>query len=821
MHCLRIWSIIIPIVMIIVRHNSGLSSKNVLLDGGYIGCLYQEVCLTGEICHNDSLFGRCVPENVQYELFDATYSQVHKIKSLPLFIRPQNYNWADTTLQCLLRTMILEYESHSIFVDPKSFCLYQYDIEDGDNIDGQFRSQYVKRDVRKNRGYPNFMLSNPLKTIEPYYFPENSYELMDNDNNYNRWIDNPINKGINAEMKNNEELDHFSKKFQKMLRLSGNHQRNENIESNREQELANKVMDDSNKDNGDMAAKLYQDDYLLSGKYMQEPLLGETLPSEFQTQQQEEMIIPSKSVTRLRAQNMGSGSYKPLERRWIWIKFLSGPITNQAAQLIVLKISHDLKLTSPISFFFLDKSRRVLYFHVPSSAGVSADTIVDALNTNMNLIDGYPIEDVGFGRGAVNTVNTYSSTNAPTESPQPSPLQRSVDDESLKNFGHVKWEKYTMTIILCSSILTAVVILTAIYIVQICRKKRKSKSESNEKLSCQLDDSPHLECEKLAHNNNLSGSQQSSVSSWSSEPIPCSIDVPTGHIILSYMEKHLQDRNQLTDDWNSIDKYVSEENILYEESKNPKNQFRNRECAPIPYEQSRVKLRSGDNDYINGSLMYDTNPRNPVYIATITPTVKSVPEFWLMVWEQGCVVIVCLERIDELKKMDEIDQFELNDASVKYWPNEGSQVYGSFEVHLVSEHSWSDNYIIRSFYLKSIVTNETRTVTQFHYLTWKDENLKENSKPMLEFRRKVNRSFRGMMSPIVVHCRDGCGRTGAYILLDLVLNRITKGVKEIDIAASLEHLRDQRPDMIKTLEQYEFVLSSTAEEVDAMLQPST
>lgn len=48
------------------------------------------------------------------------------------------------------------------------------------------------------------------------------------------------------------------------------------------------------------------------------------------------------------------------------------------------------------------------------------------------------------------------------------------------------------------------------------------------------------------------------------------------------MEKHLQDRNQLTDDWNSIDKYVSEENILYEEGKNPKNQFRNRECAPIP-----------------------------------------------------------------------------------------------------------------------------------------------------------------------------------------------------------------------------------------------
>ncbi|TNN05497.1 Receptor-type tyrosine-protein phosphatase N2 [Schistosoma japonicum] len=554
---------------------------------------------------------------------------------------------------------------------------------------------------------------------------------------------------------------------------------------------------------------------------MQQPQFREISPLEFQTNQQEEMIIPSDSVTRLRAHKVISGSSKQLERRWIWIKFLNGPITNQVAQSILFKISHDLKLASPISFFFLDKSRRVLYFHVPSSAGVSADTIVDALNTKINAIDGYPIEDVGFGRGAVNTVNTRSTTDTTTKSPQPSFLHRSVDDEPFKTTGRIKWERYTMTLVLCSTILAAVLILTTIYLVQICRKKHKFKSESNEKLSCHSDDSSQLESKTYTRNNNLSASQQSSISSNSTEPVHCSIDVPTGHLILSYMEKHLRDRSRLEADWNAVDKYVSEDSVVYEEGRSPKNQSKNRENAPIPYEQSRVKLRSGDNDYINASLLYDNNPRNPVYIATITPTIKSIPDFWLMIWEQGCVVIVCLERTDELKRMDEIDQFELNDESVKYWPNEGSQVYGSFEVHLVSEHSWNAHYIVRSLYLKSIITNETRTVTQFHYLTWKDENLKENSKPMLEFRRKVNRSFRGLMSPIVVHCSDGCGRTGAYILLDLALNRITKSIKEIDIAASLEHLRDQRPNMIKTLEQYEFVLSSTAEEVDAMLQTSS
>jgi len=62
----------------------------------------------------------------------------------------------------------------------------------------------------------------------------------------------------------------------------------------------------------------------------------------------------------------------------------------------------------------------------------------------------------------------------------------------------------------------------------------------------------------------------------------------------------------------------------------------------------------------------------------------------------------------------------------------------------------------------------------------------------------VNKCYRGQSCPIIVHCNNGVGRTGTYILLDMVLNKMIKGTKEIDIAATLEHLRDQRPDMVKT-----------------------
>lgn len=65
---------------------------------------------------------------------------------------------------------------------------------------------------------------------------------------------------------------------------------------------------------------------------------------------------------------------------------------------------------------------------------------------------------------------------------------------------------------------------------------------------------------------------------------------------------------------------------------------------------------------------------------------------------------------------------------------------------------------------------------------------------------------------------DGAGRTGTYCLIDMVLNRMMKGAKEIDIAATLEHIRDQRSDMVATKQQFKFVLMAVAEEVHAILK---
>ncbi|XP_030080389.1 receptor-type tyrosine-protein phosphatase N2 [Drosophila hydei] len=306
-------------------------------------------------------------------------------------------------------------------------------------------------------------------------------------------------------------------------------------------------------------------------------------------------------------------------------------------------------------------------------------------------------------------------------------------------------------------------------------------------------------------------SSRSSTSSWSEEPALTNMDISTGHMVLSYMEDHLRNKGRLQREWEALCRYEAEPSAR-DAASQPQCANLNRPGAPLPYDHSRVVLNHLANaeglDYVNASTITDHDPRAPAYVAAQGPLPSTLAHFWQMIWEQGAVVIVALCRLQENGEV----------ACARYWPEEGAEVYHIYEVHLVSEHIWCDDYLVRSFYLKNLRTSETRTVTQFHFLSWPQMGVPPQAKALLDFRRKVNKSYRGRSCPIVVHGSAGAGRTGSYILLDLVLGRMNKGAREIDIAATLEHLRDQRAGVVATRQQFEFVLMAVAEEVHAILK---
>ncbi|XP_073916021.1 receptor-type tyrosine-protein phosphatase N2 isoform X3 [Castor canadensis] len=308
-----------------------------------------------------------------------------------------------------------------------------------------------------------------------------------------------------------------------------------------------------------------------------------------------------------------------------------------------------------------------------------------------------------------------------------------------------------------------------------------------------------------------SPSARSSTSSWSEEPVQSNMDISTGHMILAYMEDHLKNKNRLEKEWEALCAYQAEPNSSLV-AQREENTSKNRSLAVLTYDHSRILLKwensHSSSDYINASPIMDHDPKNPAYIATQGPLPSTVADFWQMVWESGCAVIVMLTPLAE----NGVRQCH------HYWPDEGSNLYHVYEVNLVSEHIWCQDFLVRSFYLKNLQTNETRTVTQFHFLSWYDQGVPSSTRSLLDFRRKVNKCYRGRSCPIVVHCSDGAGRSGTYVLIDMVLNKMAKGAKEIDIAATLEHLRDQRPGMVQTKEQFEFALTAVAEEVNAILK---
>ncbi|XP_020381646.1 receptor-type tyrosine-protein phosphatase-like N [Rhincodon typus] len=139
----------------------------------------------------------------------------------------------------------------------------------------------------------------------------------------------------------------------------------------------------------------------------------------------------------------------------------------------------------------------------------------------------------------------------------------------------------------------------------------------------------------------------------------------------------------------------------------------------------KAEVNPSRTDFINASPIIDHDPRMPAYIATQGPLSHTISDFWQMVWENGCTVIVMLTPLveDSVKHCD------------RYWPDEGSSLYHIYEVNLVSEHIWCEDFLVRSFYLKNLQSQETRTLTQFHFLSWPAEGIPSSTRPLLDFRR--------------------------------------------------------------------------------------
>lgn len=104
----------------------------------------------------------------------------------------------------------------------------------------------------------------------------------------------------------------------------------------------------------------------------------------------------------------------------------------------------------------------------------------------------------------------------------------------------------------------------------------------------------------------------------------------------------------------------------------PANSAKNRYGDVLPYDHSRVILSTQNDDaasdYINANFV-DGYKQKSAFIATQGPLPETYSDFWRMVWEQHCLVIVMTTRVTEGGRVKCGQYWETDEGGVAQYDN--------------------------------------------------------------------------------------------------------------------------------------------------------
>jgi tyrosine-protein phosphatase non-receptor type 11 len=250
------------------------------------------------------------------------------------------------------------------------------------------------------------------------------------------------------------------------------------------------------------------------------------------------------------------------------------------------------------------------------------------------------------------------------------------------------------------------------------------------------------------------------------------------------------------------------------EGARPENKTKNRYKNILPFDHTRVVLRDVDQevvgaDYVNANYISGEVPGSEkCYIATQGCLPGTVADFWQMVWQENSRIIVMTTNEVERGR----------NKCTRYWPDlEETKVYGGV-FHMANlKETANPHYILREFLLhcSDDEEGEGRHIFQFHFKAWPDHGVPHEPGVVLGFLQDVSlkqttEEEAKNCGPIVVHCSAGIGRTGTFIVIDILISLINfQGWdNEIDIQKTIQLVRAQRSGMVQTEQQYKFIYAA-------------
>ena len=226
----------------------------------------------------------------------------------------------------------------------------------------------------------------------------------------------------------------------------------------------------------------------------------------------------------------------------------------------------------------------------------------------------------------------------------------------------------------------------------------------------------------------------------------------------------------------------------------PKHPYEDRYNDILPYQYNYVKLFN--QPYINASFIHIPTKYN--IIATQGPKKETINDFWEMIFECDCKIIVQLCNWIENDKEKCCDYTNINKINYRY------------EIKEINFRWRDSNVKIKELKVRNKKTKVEKNVYHMWFYNWDDHGIPDIRSSISTFllmfkiidKKKNNK-------PFVVHCSAGVGRTGCFIAMYLLYSqlkdKLNEQIIEFNIFNTVRQLREMRLHCIQNSTQFYFI----------------
>ncbi|GAB4844836.1 tyrosine protein phosphatase 1 [Ancistrocladus abbreviatus] len=250
------------------------------------------------------------------------------------------------------------------------------------------------------------------------------------------------------------------------------------------------------------------------------------------------------------------------------------------------------------------------------------------------------------------------------------------------------------------------------------------------------------------------------------------------------------------------------------------NLSKNRYRDVIPFDSTRVVLKSckdyrpSARGYINASFVQTSSSAYAAqFIATQGPLPHTFEDFWEMVFENRCPVVVMLTRL--------VDNFKMVKCGDYFQAEDGPREFGDITIVTKWMKTTASSLVLRHLEVTKAESGEPPlSVLHIQYPEWPDHGVPRDTSAVREIFKRTYHVSPGL-GPIVVHCSAGIGRTGTYCTIHDTVRRILSGdMSALDLANTVAVFRAQRVGMVQTKDQYFFCYAAVVDELEDLIQGS-